>query len=96
MIDTLAPSDDAAFLNVTWQAGGHSALPADMLRRAARDAWTRRELIDHGEVRVKDGIRITGVYPVGAFGVNVHFSDGHEKAIYPFPYLRELSRHIDK
>lgn len=96
MIDTLTPSDDAAFLNVTWQAGGQSALPADLLRREARDAWTRRELIDHGEVRVQGDIRITGVYPVGAFGVNVHFSDGHEKAIYPFPYLRELCDRFDK
>lgn len=96
MIDTLTPSDDAAFLHVTWQAGGATSFPAHVLRREARDAHTRRERIDTGTVCVVDGITITGVFPVGGYGVNVHFSDGHDKAIYPFPYLRELSDHIDK
>jgi DUF971 family protein len=33
--------------------------------------------------------------PVGGFGVNIHFSDGHDRGIYPFVYLKELSERFD-
>ena len=96
MIDTLSASDDARTLNIHWQDGEVTALPAAYLRGNARDAWTRRELIDHGEVQIAPGLWITGLEQVGAAGVNVHFSDGHDKAIFPFVYLRELSDRFDK
>jgi len=95
VIETLTASPDATTLNIAWEAGTHSALPAAFLRQNAQDAWSKRERFDHGEVRVAPGIGITGVYPVGRYGVNVHFSDGHEKAIYPFVFLRELSEKFD-
>jgi len=87
---------DAEALELTWESGAISELPAEYLRKEAMDAWSRRERIDHGEVKVAPGIRITGCYPIGAQGVNLHFSDGHDKAIYPYPYLRELSDANDK
>ncbi len=96
MIDHLAASEDARFLNVHWESGGFSTLSAEALRREAQDAWSRRERIDHGAVTVAPDLRITGLHAVGAYGVNVHFSDGHDKAIYPFPYLRTLSEANDK
>ncbi len=95
MIDSLTASDDAEHLTVTWLSGEESVLSAAFLRREARDAWSIRERLDHGEVAVLPGIRITGLQQVGN-GVNVHFSDGHKTAIYPFPYLRELCDRFDK
>lgn len=95
MIDNLTTSEDAQMLHIAWTSGGESSLPASILRRKARDAWTRREEIDFGTVRVDPGIRITALQQVGMGGVNVHFSDGHDKAIYPFEYLRELSDGFD-
>ena len=96
MIHHLSASDDSRFLNVHWDTGECSTMSAEALRREAQDAWSRRERIDHGEVTVAPGLRITGLHAVGAYGVNVHFSDGHDKAIYPFPYLRALSEANDK
>ena len=90
MIDSFATSDDCQHLTVTWKSGEETAFPAAYLRQEAKDAWSIRERIDHGEVAVQPGILITGLARVGN-GINVHFSDGHDKAIYPFPYLRELS-----
>lgn len=90
MIDSLAASEDCQHLTVIWESGEESVLSAAYLRREARDAWSIRERLDHGEVSVLPGIRITGLSQIGN-GVNVHFSDGHDKAIFPFPYLRELS-----
>lgn len=95
MIESLTASSDAEHLTVTWEGGDESTLPASILRREAKDAWSIRERLDHGEVTVLPGIRITHLTQIGN-GVNVHFSDGHEKAIYPFPYLRELSDRFDK
>ncbi|HYQ49053.1 MAG TPA: DUF971 domain-containing protein, partial [Pseudomonas sp.] len=34
-------------------------------------------------------VRIERVEPQG-YGVQLVFSDGHERGIYPWPYLREL------
>jgi DUF971 family protein len=91
MINTLSATPDARNLTVLWDSGETSELPAEILRREARDADSRREIIDHGEIRVDAGLTITGLFQVGSVGINVHFSDGHERAIYPFAYIRELS-----
>jgi len=90
MIDSLTASDDCQHLNVTWDDGATTTFTAAYLRKEAKDAWSIRERLDHGEVSVLPGLRITGLSQIGN-GVNIHFSDGHDKAIYPFPYLRELS-----
>ncbi|MEM9395799.1 MAG: gamma-butyrobetaine hydroxylase-like domain-containing protein [Pseudomonadota bacterium] len=91
MIDTYSIDEDARALCIDWTGGERTILKASLLRREARDATSLRERIDHGQVRVADGLCITGVFPVGSYGVNVHFSDGHDRAIYPFVFLRELS-----
>ena len=95
MIDILTASDDAQYLTVAWEDGGTSTLSAAELRRQARDAWSIRQRMDHGEIAVAPGLRITALHAVGAYGVNVHFSDGHDRAIYPFQFLRELSERTD-
>lgn len=91
MIEQLTTDDGGQSLRVTWEEGGESHLSAEHLRINAKDAWTKRELIDTGAVAVAPGLTITGIYPVGGYGVNLWFSDGHDKAIFPFVYLRELS-----
>ncbi|MDA9865223.1 DUF971 domain-containing protein [bacterium] len=91
MIDMLATTPDARCLTVQWESGETTELPAEYLRREARDAHSTREKLDYGEIRVDAGLTITELVQVGPAGVNVHFSDGHDRAIYPFVYLRELS-----
>ncbi|MEL6513900.1 MAG: DUF971 domain-containing protein, partial [Pseudomonadota bacterium] len=82
---------DSRHLIVEWECGTMSQLPAAYLRKKARDALSQRARIDHGEISVAEGLTITNLVQVGAAGVNVHFSDGHDRAVYPFVYLRELS-----
>ena len=95
MIDSVTATEDAKALRVCWEDGAVSTLPATDLRREARDAWSIREKLDHGEVQVDPGLTITALEHVGRMGVNVHFSDGHDRAIYPFDYLRALSERFD-
>jgi DUF971 family protein len=87
--ETLTP--DCTELRIEWPDGRSDAIPAAILRGAARDASSLREQIDTGTIRVADGIEITGCDPVGTYGVNIRFSDGHDRAIYPFVYLREIA-----
>lgn len=96
MLESLFASECAEHLTLRWDNGFSSTLPAAILRREAKDAWTRREQIDTGDVAVLPGIQITELHAVGNHGVNVHFSDGHDKAIFPFVYLRELCDRFDK
>lgn len=91
MLDELATTDDQRALRLLWENEPETVLTAEELRRAARDATSIRQLVDHGEIDIPPGLTITALHAVGSYGVNVHFSDGHEKAIYPFSYLRKLS-----
>jgi len=95
MFDTLAASPDRTQLTVILDTGETASVSAETLRREAQDAWSRRERFDHGDVQVVPGLTITGLYAVGRYAVNVHFSDGHEKAVYPFSYLRDLFDRFD-
>ncbi|NRR28748.1 DUF971 domain-containing protein [Oxalobacteraceae bacterium] len=36
----------------------------------------------------QDGVRVVELHLVGAYGLQLVFSDGHEKGIYPWVYLR--------
>lgn len=96
MIESMTATNQNEVLEVVWETGEETRLPAALLRQEAKDAWSLRERIEHGEVKVLPGIQITGLFQMGATGVNVHFSDGHDKAIYPFFFLRELSERFDK
>ena len=38
-------------------------------------------------------VSLTDATPVGSYGVQLHFDDGHERGIYPWSLLRELALH---
>ena len=96
MIDAVAASEDAQWLTLDWADGRSDSLSAAFLRQNARDAWSLRELRDKGSIAVDPSITITELVEMGSAGVNVQFSDGHRKAIFPYVYLRELSEGNDK
>ncbi len=36
------------------------------------------------------GLCVTDILPVGAYGVQFVFNDGHDRGIFPWVFLREL------
>jgi DUF971 family protein len=78
------------------------AIGAPRLRAACRCADCRRERIDRDADPDTGGATIAGttiartiiaeVRLVGDHAVNIAFSDGHDRGIYPWSYLRELAR----
>jgi len=91
MIDRLSATPDNRNLIVEWESGAVTKLAATTLRTEARDAHTRRAKLDHGQIDVPPDLTITNLAQVGREGLNITFSDGHDRAIYPFAYLQELS-----
>jgi DUF971 family protein len=68
------------------------AIGAPRLRAACRCADCRRERIDRDAAPGAADATIAEVRLVGDHALNIAFSDGHERGIYPWSYLRELAQ----
>ena len=95
MIESLTLTKDAQALKIGSNDGSSVNLSAIALRRAARDAQSRRARIDSNTTQIPANLAITRLIQMGSTGINIHFSDGHTKAIYPYSYLAELIQSID-
>lgn len=82
---------------VKWRDGSESFYPMDRLRALSPSAETQgeRDLLG-GQIspdqRDRDfsGVTVTGWQPVGGYGIQFRFSDGHRTGIYTFDYLKEI------
>jgi len=81
---------DGSQLRVEWPDGTLS-LAASHLRRHCRCAECRRIARLDGEPGIAAGLQLEQASPVGSYGVQLQFSDGHDRGIYPWSYLRELA-----
>jgi len=86
---------------IKWSDGSESYFPMDRLRAASPSAETagERDLLGQAispDRRGEDfgGITVTGWAPVGGYGIQFHFSDGHRTGIYSFDYLKGLEKHF--
>jgi DUF971 family protein len=86
----IALSEMLDFLDLTMAQGETVRLPAARLRAACKCAHCLRARIDGVFPQTFDGIAITGVAPVGDYAVNLGFSDGHARGIYPWSLLLDL------
>lgn len=77
-------------LMVLWADGHESRYAAHTLRRACRSSVAVRARADGDGPEASEEVRIAAVNPVGHYAINLVFSDGHDRGIYPWPYLREL------
>ena len=78
-------------LDVLWSDGMLAHLTGTELRSACRCAGCesgRRA----GESPAGEGAAITELRPVGDMGLQIIFNDGHDRGIFPWAYLHELSR----
>jgi ATP-binding protein involved in chromosome partitioning len=80
-------------LAITWGDGRESVYPVRELRLACGcasciDEWTGQGRLDPASVPAD--VRPLRIAAVGRYGIQIHWSDGHETGIYPFRRLREL------
>ncbi len=78
-------------LEIAWSDGERSHLQHGMLRERCRCAGCeQRRRHGPGVARAEETLRLVRMEPVGEHGLNLAFSDGHDRGIYPWAYLREL------
>jgi DUF971 family protein len=90
MQPTALPIGGGQALRITRPAGV-IAIAAASLRAACRCAECRRAQIDGTFPGEFPGLTIEGAVPIGLYAVNLMFSDGHARGIYPWSYLEELA-----
>ena len=78
-------------LSATWENGVTSTYAASLLRERARDAGSVRMALNDWAVPPAPGLTITAVDPIANYAVGLTFSDGHDRGIFPWPYLAELA-----
>lgn len=89
--ERIAVTNDCADLRLTFAQGEPLTLSAHRLRAACKCAHCTRARIDNTFPATFESLSITDVVPQGHFGINIAFSDGHARGIYPWSYLRAIA-----
>jgi len=85
-------SADLASLSLVATGGSRVTFAAEMLRLACKCAHCTRARFDERFPDRFPGIAIVEVADLG-YGLNISFSDGHNRGIYPRSYLASLAEH---
>jgi DUF971 family protein len=88
--DSISVSEDARQLTVALASGQKLTLNAERLRAACRCAFCRRAHYDDTFPASFEGVAIARCEPMGHYGINIVFSDGHARGIFPWSYLATL------
>jgi len=81
-----------AQVRVALPSGESFVLAAATLRAACRCAHCVRSRIDGKFPNRFDDITIVACASIGHYAINLSFSDGHARGIYPWAYLADLAR----
>jgi DUF971 family protein len=84
-------------LEVTFNDGTAYRLPCEFLRVHSPSAEVRghgpgQEVLQVG----KSTVNISAIEPVGAYGVRLVFTDGHDTGLYSWDYLQNLGVNQDR
>ena len=82
----------SGLLEITWGDGLVTQLPHALLRQRCRCAGCQ-QLARTGAAGplTSPALRLIHIETVSNQGLNLRFSDGHGRGIYPWAYLRELA-----
>ena len=79
-------------LRLAWAEGGSARIAAWLLWCECPSAQGRRRRLDGRHLAPPAGLRIVRVAPIGHYAVNIAFSDGHDRGVYPWSLLTALAR----
>ena len=78
-------------LDIVLDGGASHALAYAALRAGCRCGGCTALRRAGGQAAFDGAIRLLAIEPVGAYGVQLIFSDRHERGIYPWAYLESLA-----
>lgn len=88
--DEVVVSNDRQELRLDWEGGRSLSLRSAFLRGSCRCAWCTRDRVLNRFPASFNQVALVDVDALGSHGLHLKFSDGHERGIYPWPYLRDL------
>lgn len=78
-------------LTIVWQDGARQRWPHAHLRASCKCTQCQsRRLLGAAPDTAGEAPRVDRLSVVGNYGLQLIFNDGHERGIYPWPYLRAL------
>lgn len=80
-------------LRIEWKDGHRSLYPVRELRIGCRCANCVEEFTGRPLLREEDvpqDVRPARIAPVGRYGIQISWTDGHDTGIYTYEYLRSL------
>ena len=83
-------SKDKKSLTVRWLDGKATVISASYLRQHCNSASAKRARLDEIDTAPMRELTINDVRAIGLYAVNLVFSDGHDRGIYPWAYLLDL------
>lgn len=92
--ETVLLTSDRAWLRINWDDGAKAELEANRLRASCRCAWCTRARLD-GKFPATFDVTIGQLAQIGGYALNIAFSDGHARGIYPWTYLRHIAQAKD-
>jgi DUF971 family protein len=84
-------ADQGHSLKLQWTAPPSSRLSAAYLRRQCRCAGCEQSRRHGSPPIVPDRLRLIEARQFGVAGLQLVFSDGHRRGLFPWAYLRELA-----
>lgn len=86
-------ADDGRALHLVWDDGSHIMLDAELLWLTCPSAVGKRRRLDGLNVLpVAAPLRLVALQWMGRYAVNLTFSDGHDRGIYPWRFLVDLAK----
>lgn len=90
--EAIGNSQSKQQLRLNWPNGEVQLLSHAQLRQQCPCSQCRALRLRGGAPQVDASIRLLQVHPQG-YGLQLVFSDGHERGIYPWVYLASLAPH---
>lgn len=90
--DGLAISDNSKTLILCWPDASSSRIDVALLWAECPSAQQRRRRLDGKILHAPDDLTIVRVTPVGHYAVNIAFSDGHDRGVYPWHLLSAFAK----
>jgi len=80
----------AKILELQWVDGSQSVISGQSLRRycACSNCRSKQQV---GVDVITDSAEVIKLVPIGASGLQIIYSDGHDRGIYPWEYLRAIA-----
>jgi DUF971 family protein len=92
---TIVNDRQGRMLDIVWDDGPAQQLPHALLRTQCKCTvcQSQRLLAEAAQLppaTPPSDVRIEDIRQIGVYGIQLVFSDGHERGIYPWDYLRTL------